>query len=610
MIEQLNTQKNLSNQYFSAINDSSIISKTDIYWNITYVNNKFCDISWYSRNELIWKNHNIVRHQDMSSDFFSQMWDTIKNQKTTFYWNIKNKRKNWTHYWVRTMIKPILSSNGDIIEFLSIRQDITKEKDNENILFETIVENIWEAMWIWDEADKTIYANNNFIELLGYDTNEIVGKKASSFFHENDLNLLKKNNLYRKKGKKTKYEANLLTKSWELVPVLISASPTLDWWSVWIITDLRWIKSTQKLSEYQKAMDSANMIIRINTDFSIVSTNEHFLKASQYYKENLIWKNFFDFVELVSKDYNLNLLKQQINAGKLRRWEIKFDAKNQFWYLQTFCTIVPILDKNWEIEEYLVSQNNVTRERLYEEKIQEEKNKTISKLEELNQTKDDFLNIASHELRTPITTIKWYLSMILDGDAGYVDDEVKLYLEKILSSSNRLLMLVNDMLDVQKLESWKMQFEYSEFKIDDLLSDLYEDMMQLAREKQQNIILNNKCEWLYLYSDYNKLLQVLINLVNNAIKFSPHLVDININIFKKDKFIKISVVDRWIWIWEDKLWSIFEKFGQVKNPLTRDINWTWLWLPIVKSIIESLSWDIIVCSEEWKWSTFTISIPK
>lgn len=122
---------NLAFQYFEAIQEWTIVSKTDIDWNITYANEKFCEISGYTREELIWNSHNMVRHPEMSDEFFADMWDTIKNKKQPFWWTIKNQKKNWWYYWVKAMVKPILDENWNILEFISLRQDITKEKDFE-----------------------------------------------------------------------------------------------------------------------------------------------------------------------------------------------------------------------------------------------------------------------------------------------------------------------------------------------------------------------------------------------------------------------------------------------------------------------------------------------
>ncbi len=114
------------NQYKEAIEKSNIVSRTDINGIITFVNDEFCKISGYSADELIGQNHNIVRHPDVPSSNFKLLWETIKNKKT-FKATVKNLAKNGTTFYVNTTVTPILNSDGEILEFIAIRYDTTKE---------------------------------------------------------------------------------------------------------------------------------------------------------------------------------------------------------------------------------------------------------------------------------------------------------------------------------------------------------------------------------------------------------------------------------------------------------------------------------------------------
>ncbi len=89
------------------------------------MNEKICEISWYTKEELIWKPHSIVRHSDMPKEIFIDLWNTIKIQKKIWKWIIKNKKKDWSPYWVQSFISPILDKNWNILEFISVRTDIT-----------------------------------------------------------------------------------------------------------------------------------------------------------------------------------------------------------------------------------------------------------------------------------------------------------------------------------------------------------------------------------------------------------------------------------------------------------------------------------------------------
>ena len=112
-------------EYEEATNTSSIVSKTDSRGIITYANSNFCKISGYSKEELIGKNHNIIRHEDMDSKAFFDMWDTIKNKKQIWTGTVKNKTKNGKSYYVQSTVKPVLDQNSNIIEYIALRNDIT-----------------------------------------------------------------------------------------------------------------------------------------------------------------------------------------------------------------------------------------------------------------------------------------------------------------------------------------------------------------------------------------------------------------------------------------------------------------------------------------------------
>ena len=127
--KELSHSTQLLNAYKDAVDERLIVSKTDLDGIITYVNKQFCILSGFSKNELIGKNHNITRHPDTPIELFKVIWDTIKNKKTTWMGKIKNRKKDGSYYWVDTLIKPILDKDGNIEEFIALKNDITQQED-------------------------------------------------------------------------------------------------------------------------------------------------------------------------------------------------------------------------------------------------------------------------------------------------------------------------------------------------------------------------------------------------------------------------------------------------------------------------------------------------
>ncbi len=344
--------------------------------------------------------------------------------------------------------------------------------------------------------------------------------------------------------------------------------------------------------------------IKINHAGLINYVNETFCQKLWYKKEEVLGE---PISVIRDPDMPFEVVREMwetLKAKQKYQWVMKNITKN--WEsFRTNTLIKPILDETSDIKEFIFLWKEIKEEN----EEAKEKDQVIEKLEEINKVKDDFLNIASHELRTPLTSIKSYASLILDEDCGEINDEIRMYLEKIFNNSQRLINMVNDMLDIHKLEAWKMEITYKDFDMWKLVIDVYQDMQQIAGKKNQKIFLNNEIESFYVRSDYDKLYQVLTNLINNAIKFTPEKGEIQLNFYKENKNICIEVVDNWIWISENEKKQVFEKFGQVKNSWTRSEWGTGLWLPIVKAILERIWGDIVLESEKWKWTKFIVKHP-
>ncbi len=181
--------KKILDEYKDAIDDSAFVSKTNLKGIITYVNDMFCEISGYTRDELLGSHHNIVRHPDMDSSIFTEMWKTIQSKKI---WKgiIKNKKKDGSSYYVKSVIHPIVSADGNIIEYIAIRTDITELESYKQILqkelkvssnnfhyfkqYENAIDT-FVAVIKTDINNNITYINQNFSQLSGYKEEELLG---------------------------------------------------------------------------------------------------------------------------------------------------------------------------------------------------------------------------------------------------------------------------------------------------------------------------------------------------------------------------------------------------------------------------------------------------
>ncbi len=222
--------------------------------------------------------------------------------------------------------------------------------------------------------------------------------------------------------------------------------------------------------------------------------------------------------------------------------------------------------------------------------------------------KNDFLSIISHELRTPMTSVRGALGII---DALYKDqlsDEIKSIVDTANTGCNRMLRLLNDILDVNKLESGTIEILPGECKLDEVIHKVAKELEATASKKDITIEIDSS-EKIKLFADCQRIEQIFINLISNAIKFTD---DGSIRITARDKgnIIMASVEDTGKGIEEEDLPTIFEKFHQLADPNTRTTDGVGLGLYIVKSLVNRHQGKIKVESEVDRGTKFTIEFPK
>ena len=239
--------------------------------------------------------------------------------------------------------------------------------------------------------------------------------------------------------------------------------------------------------------------------------------------------------------------------------------------------------------------------------------KSYKQLQQFDKEKDEFLAIASHELRTPITIIKGYSSLFLEGDLGKISKEQAQYIEKIFSGSKELLALVNDMLDMQKLEADRMDFAAEEISTRELIKEIVNNFQNMYAEKNIELAYQVSTKVQTTKADPRRLKQILTNLLSNACKFTPEKgkVAVKVKEYKEDKkFSEFVVSDTGIGISDNLIDKIFEKFYQIDSALQRSVSGTGLGMPIVKSMVEKMNGKIWVESVLQKGTRFHFILPK
>lgn len=233
------------------------------------------------------------------------------------------------------------------------------------------------------------------------------------------------------------------------------------------------------------------------------------------------------------------------------------------------------------------------------------------RLKELDKLKDDFVSVASHELRTPMTAIKSYVWMALHKSDIPLSQKLEKYLYRTLISTERLINLVNDMLNVSRIESGRIEISPASFDIVALVKEVIEEVKVKSEEKRlQLMVMEHQLP--PVFADADKVHQILLNLIGNCLKFTYPGGIVTINFFTDGKVIEVSVSDNGLGISPDDLSKLFHKFARLDNSYVSisTSGGTGLGLYISKSLIELMHGKIWANSEGIdKGTTFTFSLP-
>lgn len=230
-------------------------------------------------------------------------------------------------------------------------------------------------------------------------------------------------------------------------------------------------------------------------------------------------------------------------------------------------------------------------------------------LKRLQELRDEFVFIAAHELRSPVTVVRGYISMLLDGRAGPLSDQAKDFLQKVDMSQERLAHLVNNLLEVARSEAGKITIEVKAIDIREPIRASLQEIKPLADKK--NIILkyDETKDLGLVLADNSRIKEIVINLVGNAIKYSPEGALVSVRHAIKDKSVVTQIIDNGYGISKDAQNRMFEKFYRVRTNQTVNIQGTGLGLFIVKELVKKMNGSIWLESEEGKGSTFSFSLP-
>jgi signal transduction histidine kinase len=275
-------------------------------------------------------------------------------------------------------------------------------------------------------------------------------------------------------------------------------------------------------------------------------------------------------------------------------------------------TVSPVFDDSGEVISAVyvakdISEQKKTIQRLIESQEQIEKQNT--ELQRLSQIKSDFISTVSHELRTPLTSIKEAISQVLEGILGETTEKQKEFLSICISEVNRLARIINDLLDISRIEAKRVKLEKELLDIVTLTRKTVDSLSSSAEKKGLKIKTSFSDKSIEAYADKDRFVQVLINLINNSIKFTQK-GHIHVSAEEKENVIECSVSDTGKGITSNNLSKIFDKFEQFGRVIGPGEKGTGLGLAIVKGIVELHKGEIYTESEPNKGTKISFTLPK
>lgn len=365
-----------------------------------------------------------------------------------------------------------------------------------------------------------------------------------------------------------------------------------------IITEQLYKKNVELLNQKRRSesllYSVAEAVIAVNQDFEITIFNRMAENLSGKRHTDILGKNIKEVItlhteegaEITPEKYCFVDSKETLTVDSL---VLKGLTRNH--YVNLTSTLIDQADGS---KESLITLTDVTKER------------------ELDKSKDDFISVASHELRTPMTIIKSYLWMLDNNKAGELNEKQKGYLKKTVTSTERMINLINDMLNISRVEQGRLTFKIKKMNIVPCLKDALTGFDLKAQEKGIGLeVLIDVPDDTSVYSDEDKTKEIIINLVGNAVKFTK-TGSVVVKLQNLTDVVKISVEDTGVGISPENIEKLFQKFERLDSSYTTvaESSGTGLGLYIVKMYVEALHGQVGVDSAGvGKGSIFWFTLP-
>lgn len=515
-----------------------------------------------------------------------------------------------------------------VVRDITRRRQAERELQASQVRFRSLIENAPDGITLLNADGFLEYASPSTQWILGYSAEELIGKNPAWFTHPEDLPSLLGllTELIQKPGSCITAKYRMLHKngSWCMIESRITnllAEPYVNA----LVFNYRDI-TEQTMSELalRESEDRYRTLAEAAQDAIFVFDREDRIQYVNSYAAGLINRST---EELIAQPRTLlfpGKLGSDLSASICGIFEsgetVVTEGEVQYQEKSAWLSIhyVPIFDTDRKVQSVLGIARNITERKNMEQALEVERSLLAQRVEErtaelkrANRAKDEFLANMSHELRTPLNGILAFSEALLDQTRGPLNERQLKALNNIDASGRHLLELINDILDLSKIEAGKLTLQMDPVQVDDICQSSLTIIKEMASKKQLNVAYHSNMHDVSAMADPRRLKQILVNLLSNAVKFTPPggevLLDVDADPEKET--IRFSVKDNGIGISLENQKLLFQPFFQIDSSLTRQQEGTGLGLVLLHRLVELHGGSVSLESHPGIGSQFTIMLP-
>jgi len=480
--------------------------------------------------------------------------------------------------------------------------------------YRQMIETLQEGVWILDREGNTTYVNPRMARMLGYTPEEMLGRHLTDFTDEQGMALAAHYLARRTKGISEQHEFEFRHRDGRRVFALLETAALTDEAGDYngaiagIIDITHWMRAEQQLRLQGVALEAAaNAIVITDLAGNVLWANPAFARLTGYPVHEVLGQNPRLLKSGVQDEAFYRHMWDIILAGEVWHAEVVNRRRDGSFYTEEM-TITPIKDAEGRISHFVAIKQDVSERK----RVQQELWQAKEAAEAANRAKSTFLSNMSHEFRTPLNAIIGYSEFLQEEAVDLGQEDLLPDLQRIASAGQQLLALVNDILDLSKIEAGRMELFLETFDVDALLDDIAQAGAVLAGRGDNVLSVDRREPVGHMRGDRYKVHQVVMNLLDNAAKFAQQ-GQITLGAERQPgpggDWILFRVADTGLGIPGEQLARLFEPFNPSGASPAHSRRGTGLGLPLCRRLCNLMGGEISVESEPGQGSTFTVRLP-